>query len=132
MMPPMFSSTPLSCVSLIYPYFVLRVLTPLKIRHPLNMLYVSGLISAHRVSSLPATANIILSLLGWSTKPTLTSTCLRSPSSLKPTSVIMKTLQLKHASTNVTLLHCFSKGHSYRNRYAWQSTPRSSFGQPYT
>ena len=57
------SSTPLSCVSLIYPCFVLRVLTPWKIRHPLNMLYVSGLKTVHRISSLPATANIILSLV---------------------------------------------------------------------
>ena len=75
-MPPMFSSTPPSCVSLIYLSFDLRVSTPLKLRHPRNMLSVSGLITVHRVSSLLATANISLFLSGWLTFSTLTSTCL--------------------------------------------------------
>ena len=47
---------------------------------PLNMLYASGLITVHRVSSLPATANISLSLfLGWLTFSILTSTWYRLP-----------------------------------------------------
>ena len=64
MTPPMFSSTPLFCVSLTFLSSGPRALTLTKLHHLRNMRYVSGLIIVRRVSSLLATANIILSLLG--------------------------------------------------------------------
>ena len=104
MTPPMFSSTPLSCVSLTSLSSAPRALTLTKLHHLRNMRYVSGLIIVRRVSSLLATANIILSLLGLLIISTLTFTCLRSECSLQLTSVTMKMLLLRHANTNVTLL----------------------------
>ena len=96
-------NSPFLRLPVIFPYFDLRVLTPMKIRHPLNMRYKSGSTTVRRVSSLPATVNIVLFLLGLLTISTLTFTCLRLECSSKLTSVIMKTLQLKHVNTNVTL-----------------------------
>ena len=111
MTPLMFFSTPLFCVSLISLSSALRVLTLMKLRHLRNMLSASGLTTVPRVSSLLATVNIILFLLGLLTISILIFTCLRSACSLKITSVIMKKLLLKHANANVIsllLLFCES------------------------
>ena len=100
----MFFSTPLFCVSLISLYSALRVLTLLKLRHLRNPRYKTGLTIVHLVSSPPVTVHISQFPLGLLTILTLTFTCFRSACSLQLTSVIMKTLPLKHANTNVISL----------------------------
>ena len=97
-------STPLFCVSLISLYSALRVLNLMKLLHPRNLRYKTGLTIVRLVSSLPVTVHIPQFLLGLWTILTLTFTYLRSACSLPPTSAIMKTLPLKHADTNVISL----------------------------
>ena len=100
----MFFSTPLFCVSLISLYSALRVLNRMKLLHPRNPRYKTGLTIVRLVSSLPVTVHISRFLLGLWTISTLTFTYLRSACSLQPTSAIMKTLPPKHANTNVISL----------------------------
>ena len=88
----MFFSTPLFCVSLIPLYSALRVLNLMKLLHPRNPRYQTGLTIVRLVSSLPVTVHISQFLLGLWTILTLTFTYLRSACSLQPTSAIMKTL----------------------------------------
>ena len=76
----------------------------MKLLHPRNPRYKTGLTIARLVSSLPVTVHIPQFLLGLWTILTLTFTYLRSACSLPPTSAIMKTLPLKHADTNVISL----------------------------
>ena len=99
--PPMFSSTPLSCVSLTSLSSALRALTPTKLHHLQNMRYESGLTIVHRVSFHLATVNIVLSFL---TISTLTFACPQIGMLIETHQCNNDDVRLKHGNTNVTLL----------------------------